>query len=79
MIIACRPPGSGTRDTLPSAPAVVLPTTSAPGAARVATRFRVAEARIVELERYDALATALQAAGLTAADRVPPEDGERAS
>jgi hypothetical protein len=34
LIIDDNPPGSGIRDTLPSAPAVVLPTTIAFGAAR---------------------------------------------
>ena len=33
-IIDRTPPGNGMPDTLPSAPAVVLPTTRAPGAAR---------------------------------------------
>jgi hypothetical protein len=34
LIIVPRPPGSGMEDTFPSAPAVVLPTTFAPGAVR---------------------------------------------
>ena len=34
LIIVLKPPGIGMLDTLPSAPAVVLPTTFAPGAVR---------------------------------------------
>ena len=34
LIIDRNPPGSGIAETLPSAPAVVLPTTVAPGAVR---------------------------------------------
>lgn len=40
------------------------------GEADVATRFRVVERWVVELERYDAVAAALEAAGLTAAEAV---------
>jgi ketosteroid isomerase-like protein len=39
------------------------------GEAGVATRFRVADGRVAEMERYDELPVALQAAGLTEADR----------
>ena len=49
------------------------------GTAEVATRFRVAGQQVAELERYDALSTALQAAGLGAADHVEHAPGERAS
>ncbi len=41
------------------------------GEADVATRFRVSDGRVAEMERYDDLAAALQAAGLTKADRLP--------
>jgi hypothetical protein len=41
------------------------------GEAGVATRFCVANGRVAEMERYDELAAALQAAGLTEADRWP--------
>jgi ketosteroid isomerase-like protein len=41
------------------------------GEADVATRFRVAEGGVAEMERYDELHSALQAAGLTEADRRP--------
>jgi ketosteroid isomerase-like protein len=41
------------------------------GEADVATRFRVADGRVVEMERYDEVAAALQAAGLTEADSRP--------
>jgi len=41
------------------------------GEADVATRFRVAEGEVAELERHDDLAAALDAAGLTAADALP--------
>ncbi|MDF1505824.1 nuclear transport factor 2 family protein [Roseisolibacter sp. H3M3-2] len=41
------------------------------GDADVATRFRVAEALVAELERHDALDDALRAAGLTTADAAP--------
>ncbi len=34
LIMVCRPPGSAMRETLPSAPAVVLPTTTARGPQR---------------------------------------------
>ncbi|HEX8361229.1 MAG TPA: nuclear transport factor 2 family protein [Longimicrobium sp.] len=37
-------------------------------AVEVATRFRVAGGRVAELQRYDGLADALRAAGLTRAD-----------
>ncbi|HYR10318.1 MAG TPA: nuclear transport factor 2 family protein, partial [Longimicrobium sp.] len=39
------------------------------GEADVATRFRVADGRVAEMERYDDLHAALQAAGLTEGDR----------
>jgi ketosteroid isomerase-like protein len=39
------------------------------GEADVATRFRVADGRVAEMERYDELHAALQAAGLTKGDR----------
>lgn len=42
------------------------------GEADVATRFRVDGPWIVELERYDDLASALHAAGLSAADELTP-------
>jgi ketosteroid isomerase-like protein len=38
------------------------------GEADVATRFRVADGRVAEMERYDDVHAALQAAGLTEAD-----------
>jgi ketosteroid isomerase-like protein len=41
------------------------------GEANVATRFRIADGSVAELERYDALPAALQAAGLTDADVRP--------
>jgi ketosteroid isomerase-like protein len=41
------------------------------GEADVATRFRVADARVAEMERYDDVAAALRAAGLTESDRQP--------
>jgi ketosteroid isomerase-like protein len=41
------------------------------GEADVATRFRVDDERVAEMERYDALSAALHAAGLTEADRQP--------
>lgn len=41
------------------------------GEAAVATRFRVADGRVAEMERYDEVGAALQAAGLTEADRQP--------
>lgn len=40
----------------------------AEGSAEVATRFRLADGLVAELERYDGLADALRAAGLTTAD-----------
>lgn len=44
------------------------------GEADVATRFRVADGRVVEMQRYDdGLPDALQAAGLSEADRQPEE------
>lgn len=43
------------------------------GEADVATRFRVADGRVAEMERYDALSNALQAAALTDSDRQPAE------
>jgi ketosteroid isomerase-like protein len=43
----------------------------APGAAEVATRFRVAGGRVVELERFAELDDALRASALSLADRVP--------
>lgn len=42
------------------------------GEAEVATRFRVADGQVAELQRYDDLATALAEAQLTPADQVPP-------
>ena len=39
--------------------------------ALAATRFRVADGRVAEMERYDEVGAALQAAGLTEADRHP--------
>jgi ketosteroid isomerase-like protein len=41
------------------------------GEADVATRFCVADGRVAEMERYDQLSAALQAAGLTEADLRP--------
>jgi hypothetical protein len=41
------------------------------GEADVATRFRVADGRVAEMERYDQLSAALQTAGLMEADRRP--------
>jgi ketosteroid isomerase-like protein len=41
------------------------------GEADVATRFRVADGRVAEMERYDDVAAALQAAGLTETDHQP--------
>lgn len=46
------------------------PTDALVGEADVATRFVVADGLVAELERYDALADALRAAGLDAGDRV---------
>jgi ketosteroid isomerase-like protein len=43
------------------------------GEADVATRFRVADGRVAEMERYDDLHATLQAAALTEADRQPTE------
>lgn len=42
------------------------------GEAAVATRFRIADGQVAELQRYDDLALALQDAQLTAGDEVPP-------
>jgi ketosteroid isomerase-like protein len=41
------------------------------GAADVATRFRVTNGQVAELQRYDELAAALREAGLTPADGIP--------
>jgi len=41
------------------------------GEAHVATRFRVEDGQVAELQRYDELAEALRAAGLTDADEIP--------
>jgi len=41
------------------------------GETGVATRFRVAGGRVAEMERYNDFSAALQAAGLTEADRRP--------
>ena len=41
------------------------------GEAEVATRFRVADGRVAELQRYDELGTALRDAGLSADDVSP--------
>lgn len=41
------------------------------GEAEVATRFRVADGNVAELERYDVLANALRAAGLSQGDAMP--------
>ncbi|HEU4885736.1 MAG TPA: hypothetical protein VFT45_26105 [Longimicrobium sp.] len=41
------------------------------GEADVATRFRVADGRVAEMERYDQLFAALRATGLTEADPRP--------
>lgn len=46
------------------------------GEAQVATRFRVEAGHIGELERYDDLAVALRAAGLSEADEVPADEGD---
>lgn len=69
-----------TRETFAAGDAVVVAqhgvwrdaeTGEVRGEADVATRFRVAEGRVAEMERYDQLSAALQAAGLTEADRRP--------
>ncbi len=41
------------------------------GEAGVATRFRVVDGQVAEMERYDPLLAALRVAGLTEADRHP--------
>jgi hypothetical protein len=41
------------------------------GEAEVATRFRVRDGRVAELERFERLEDALRTAGLTAADALP--------
>lgn len=46
-------------------------------AVEVATRFRVAAGLVAELQRYDGLDAALEAAGLTPADLSATDDGER--
>lgn len=43
------------------------------GEADVVTRFRLADGRVAEMERYHDVAIALQAAGLSEADRRPGE------
>jgi hypothetical protein len=48
------------------------------GEADVATRFRVAERQVVELQRFDHLDASLAEAGLSPADEVPPTSGEHA-
>lgn len=67
-----------TRETFAASDAVVVAqrgvwrdveTGEIRGEADVATRFRVTGGRVAELERYDELHAALQAAGLTEADR----------
>jgi ketosteroid isomerase-like protein len=69
-----------TRETFSAGDAVVVAqhgvwrdgdTGEVRGEAGVATRFRVVEGRVAEMERYDQLSAALQAAGLTEADRRP--------
>jgi ketosteroid isomerase-like protein len=45
-------------------------TGAARGEAEVSTRFRVSDGQVAELERYDDLAIALRAAGLSPVDRV---------
>jgi hypothetical protein len=49
------------------------------GEAEVATRFRVSDGRVAELERYDAPSAALHAAGLADADAVPHADVDGAA
>lgn len=46
-------------------------------AVEVATRFRVTAGRVTELQRYEEVDAALEAAGLTRADRASADDGER--
>ncbi|HEX5871085.1 MAG TPA: nuclear transport factor 2 family protein [Longimicrobium sp.] len=67
-----------TRETFAAGDAVVvaqrgvwrdLETGAIRGEADVATRFLVAGGRVAEMERYDELAAALHAGGLTEADR----------
>jgi ketosteroid isomerase-like protein len=69
-----------TRETFAAGDAVVVAqrgvwrdpqTGDVAGEADVATRFRVAEGRVAEMQRYDELQAALHAAGLTEADRRP--------
>jgi len=48
-----------------------LQTGAVTGEADVATRFRVEAGQVAELQRYDDLAEALRAAGLTDADEIP--------
>jgi ketosteroid isomerase-like protein len=48
------------------------------GEADVATRFRVADHQVVELQRFDQMDAALAGAGLSPADEVPPTSCERA-
>ena len=52
------------------------PTGAVEGEAEVATRFRMEAGHIGELERYDDLASALWAAGLSEADEVPAGEGD---
>ena len=49
------------------------------GEAEVATRFRVADGQVAELQRYDELATALRDAGLSADDVRPHAAGAPAA
>jgi ketosteroid isomerase-like protein len=49
------------------------------GEADVATRFRVADGQVVELQRYDDLAAALEDASLSAADLCPFTSGSPAA
>lgn len=69
-----------TRETYAAGDAVVaaqhgvwrdVETGESRGEADVATRFRVAGGQVTERERYDDVGAALQAAGLTEADRPP--------
>ena len=49
------------------------------GQAEVATRFRVANGQVAEIQRYDDLDVALRDAGLTHADERPHPPGEPAA
>ena len=87
LIYELNPPGSGTVETFPSAPAVVLPITMAPGAVRNASAWttsgrtlggRLVGQRVVSIDgsRLSLLQSALRLAALplSALRRYPAHD-----